>query len=116
MIVALNMMDQADSRGHRIDVKKLSQLLGAPVIPIVASRNHGTEELLQEIVTVAESKVQVRELRVEYGREVEEEITNLEKLISQSPLSLKYSPRWLAVKLLEEDEEIIEKFKGVKAG
>ena len=112
LIVALNMMDQADSRKLRIDVEQLSHLLGVPVVPMVASRDQGTEELLNAIVDMAESKVQVKELRVEYGREVEEEIAKLEERISRSDLSQRYSPRWLAVKLLEEDEEIIKKFQG----
>ncbi len=116
VIVALNMMDQADSRNYQIDVKKLSELLGIPVVPMVANRNRGTEELLTETVNRAESKVEVKELKVEYGREVEGEIAKLEKLVSQSELSLKYSPRWLAVKLLEGDEEVINKFKGVAVG
>lgn len=111
LIIALNMMDQADSRGYSIDVPHLSQLLGVPVVPMAANRNRGTAELIREIVNVAEKKTQVKGLRVEYGREVEEELANLEKLISQTKLSQSYSPRWLAVKLLEEDEEIIRKFR-----
>jgi small GTP-binding protein len=110
LILALNMMDQAESKGYVIDTPRLSQLLGVPVVPMVASRNRGIEQLLQEIIKVAEKKTPARELRIEYGREVEEEIANLERLISQTELSQSYSPRWLAVKLLEEDEEIIKKF------
>ena len=116
VIVALNMMDEADSRNYRIDVEGLSRLLGAPVVPMVANRNRGTMELFDEIIKVAENKAQVKGLKVEYGREVEEEISKLEKLISQSELSSKYSPRWLAVKLLERDEEIIKKFREVEHG
>ena len=111
LILALNMMDQAESRRYVIDVPRLSQLLGVPVVPMVASRNHGIEQLLQEIINVAERKTSARVLRIEYGREVEEEVANLERLISQTELSQSYSPRWLAVKLLEEDEEIIKKFR-----
>jgi len=111
LIIALNMMDQADARGYVIDVPHLSQLLGVPIVPMAANRNRGTEELLREIVKVAEKKTQVKGLRIEYGREMEEEIANLEKIISQTELSQDYSPRWLAVKLLEEDEEIIRKFR-----
>ncbi len=113
LVVALNMMDQASSRNYQIDVNRLSQLLGAPVVPMVASRGRGTEELLKEIVNVVENKVEVKGLRVEYGREIEEEISNLEGLIAQTELARKYPPRWLAIKLLEEDEEIIRKFKEV---
>lgn len=117
LIVALNMMDEADSRKYRIDVEELSRLLGAPVVPMVANRNQGTEELLKKVIKVAEKEVHVKGLVINYGREVEEEIASLEKLISQDgELSQKYSPRWLAVKLLERDEEITKKFKKVKVG
>ena len=110
-ILALNMMDQADLRGHGIDIPRLSHLLGIPVVPMSANRNRGTAELLREIVNVAKQKTQVKPLKIEYGREVEEEIANLEELISQTELSQSCSPRWLAVKLLEEDEDIAGKFK-----
>jgi small GTP-binding protein len=111
LIIALNMMDQVNSRGYAIDISRLSQLLGVPVVPMAANRNHGTEELIREIVNMAEKKTQAKRLRVEYGREVEKEIANLEELISQTDLSQSYYPRWLAVKLLEEDKEIIRKFR-----
>ena len=111
VIVALNMMDQADLRGHSINTPRLSHLLGIPVVPMSANRNRGTAELLRQIVNVAEKKTQAKPLKIEYGREVEEEIANLEKLVSQTELSQRYSPRWLAVKLLEEDEDIARKFK-----
>lgn len=116
LIIALNMMDMAESRKYRIDVNALSREIGAPVVPMVANRNRGTDELLKEIVKVSEKKTDVASIRIEYGREVENEIAKLEKLISQSPLSVDYSPRWLAVKLLEEDEEILKKFEDVKVG
>jgi ferrous iron transport protein B len=83
---------------------------------MVANRNRGTKELLEVVAEVAEGKIKMNHFKVEYGREVEEEIAKLEKLISQNPFSLDYSPRWLAIKLLEEDEEIIKKFEGVRVG
>jgi len=117
LIVALNMMDEAGSRKYRINVEELSRLLGAPVVPMVANRNEGTEELLGKIIKVAEKKIEVKGLVINYGQEAEEEIAKLEKLISQDgELSGKYPPRWLAVKLLEGDEDITKKFKEVKVG
>lgn len=112
VVIALNMMDQAESKGHVIDVVHLSQLLGVPVVPMAANRNRGTQELLMEIVRTVEKEVETKPLSMRYGREIEEEIAALEGLISQTELSQKYSPRWLAVKLLEEDEEIIKRFRG----
>ena len=117
VIVALNMMDEADSRKYRIDVEGLSHLLGAPVVPMVANRNRGTAELLEEVIRVAQREIEVKQLVINYGREVEEEIARLERVISpDGELSQKYSPRWLAVKLLEGDEEIVKKFKEMKVG
>lgn len=116
LVVALNMMDTARSLDYEINVEKLSNQLGAPVVPMVASRSQGTEELKQTIIDVISGKTKVKGLHLKYGVEVEEEVTKLEKIISKSPLAVDYSPRWLAVKLLEEDAEIIEKFKEVQVG
>ena len=117
VIVTLNMMDEADSRKYRIDVEGLSHLLGAPVVPMVANRNRGTTELLEEVIRVAQREMEEKQMVINYGREVEEEIARLERVISpDAELSQKYSPRWLAVKLLEGDEEIVKKFKEVKVG
>ena len=117
LIVALNMMDEADERGYRIDVEHLSYHLGAPVVPMVANRNRGTEELLEEIVNIVGTEsTSANCLKINYGREVEEEIEKLERMICQTALSQKYPPRWLAVKLLERDEEIIKRFKEVTVG
>jgi len=77
---------------------------------MVATRHQGTQELLETIVCVAEDKIQVKGLRLNYGREMEEEIAKLEEIIATDSRFQGYSPRWLAVKLLEEDEEIIKKF------
>jgi len=116
LIIALNMMDQAESRGYQIDVSQLSYLLGVPVVPMEASRNRGTQELLLEIVKMADSEAQIEGFRLDYGREVEEEIAKLEELISQDEeLSRRYSLRWLAIKLLEGDEEVVKRL-GMKQG
>ena len=111
LVIALNMLDVAEDRGHRIDVLELSRLLGAPVVPMVASRNRGTQELLQTIIDVAEDKVAAAGITIHYGHDVEPEIEKLEQHFSENPVASQYSPRWLAVKLLEEDEEITKKIQ-----
>jgi small GTP-binding protein len=113
LVIALNMMDVATSRGYEIDVAELSRLLGTPVIPMVAARNQGTRELLETIVDVAEGNIKISGISLQYGHDVEEEIAKLEKLVSDNSLAKRYSPRWLAVKLLEEDEVIISKIRHV---
>lgn len=117
LVVALNMMDEADSRGYRIDVERLSQLIRAPVVPMEANRNRGTQGLLDEIAKVTDKEIRIPELIVNYGREVEEEITKLESRISSAgDLARRYPPRWLAVKLLEKDQQIVEVLKAVEGG
>jgi len=116
LIIALNMMDEAESRRYKIDIEAISKEMGVSVVPMVANRNKGTDELMEEIVRIAERKTEASGVRIEYGREVENEISRLEEAISESPLASKYSPKWLAVKLIEGDEEIIKKFEEVKSG
>ena len=116
LIIALNMMDEAESRRYKIDIEAISQEMGVSVIPMVANRNKGTDELLEEIVKVAEGRTEASGVRIEYGREVENEISKLEEAISESPLASRYTPKWLAVKLLEGDEEVIKKFEEVRSG
>ena len=111
LVIALNMMDVAESRQYQIDVKELSHLLGTPVVPTVAAKNQGTLELLDTVVDVVEGCQKVSGIHLQYGRDVEAEITKLGKFISDNTLAKGYSPRWLAVKLLEEDEEIISKIR-----
>lgn len=111
LVIGLNMMDVAESRGYKIDIEKLSSLLGVPVVPLVAARNEGTQELLQTVFDVAEKTIAVDGIHLQYGRDVEAEIDKLEKIIVDKLPVDRYSPRWLAVKLLEEDEEIIGKIR-----
>ena len=87
--------------------------MGAPVIPMVAARREGTQELLRTIVDIAEGGEKLSGINLQYGRDVEKEIAKLEKLISETSIAKTYSPRWLAVKLLEEDKEIISKIRRV---
>jgi ferrous iron transport protein B len=114
IIIALNMMDGAESKGYKIDTEAMSRETGIPVVPMVANRNKGTDKLLDVITGIADEKINVRAVRIEYGNEVEKEITGLEKSIAQSQMAQQYSPRWLAIKLLEDDTEIVKLFEEVK--
>jgi small GTP-binding protein len=116
LVIALNMMDVAESRGYRIDVPELSRLLGTPVVPMVAARGRGTEDLLQTVVGVTDGEVPVNGVNIQYGQDVEAEISKLERLMNGSAVTAGYSPRWLAVKLLEDDREIIEKVRQATSG
>ncbi len=113
VVIALNMMDVAESRGYRIDVAGLSRLLGAPAVPMVAARNQGTQELLATVLDVADGNLPAAGMTLPYGHDVEAEIVKLEKALAARPETTPYPPRWLAVKLLEDDKEITKKVRQV---
>ncbi len=107
VVIALNMYDELQARQVEIDVTRLSQLLGVPVVPTAATRNQGMKELLDRVLEAAGEKRPVP-LKLNYGKELENELATLEEEIRSIPgLAEKYSPRWLAVKLLEEDGEVL---------
>jgi ferrous iron transport protein B len=108
MVLALNMSDVARARGIEIDRKVLSEALGVPVVPTIGHKGQGIGELLDAAVTVASNGHHPAPLKVEYGRDLEPELAAIQELVEKQEDSLmaKYAPRWLAVKLLEKDEDI----------
>ena len=114
VVIALNMYDIAEEKGYRIDVEKLSEQLGVPIVPTVAIRKQGMEELKDVILQTAERKV-VRKTKITYPKEIEAAINSITQIIQKDErLTRKYPVRWLAIRLLEGDEEVLEKIKGSK--
>lgn len=104
VIIALNQIDLARAKGLKIDVQKLSKILGVPVIPTVATRGLGIQQLVEEAIKPAEGGVNARPKEVHYGKEVEERVEKLTILLDKTELS--YPARFVAIKLLEGDKEI----------
>ena len=104
MIIALNQMDIAKSKGIRVDAGKLEKLLGMPVIPTVAVKGIGIFELLEKAVEIIGNGKKAEPLEVRYGEEVELRIIKITKMLKN--MQFWYPPRYVAVKLLEGDEEI----------
>lgn len=110
LVVALNMMDIAQSRDYQINVDSLARELGATVVPMVAKNKESNKGLLQAIVDAFEGRTEIEKVKPFYGNELEEHIKELETLIAQDEeLSQRFPPRWLAIKLLEEDREVLQK-------
>jgi len=104
MIIALNQMDIAKKKGIEIDTEKLEKLLGIPVIPTVAIKGIGIFQLLEKAVEIIEKGPMTKRVEVKYGEEVEEGIAKVTKMVEG--LQFWYPPRYVAIKLLEGDEEI----------
>lgn len=108
VVMALNMMDVANSLGYEINVEKLSKTLGIPIVPMSAAKKQGLKELIDAISQVSKNPKLSSPIQVDYGEALESKILDtMNNLTSQESLS-KYNPRWLALKILEEDPEIME--------
>ncbi|HIP63579.1 MAG TPA: GTP-binding protein [Archaeoglobus profundus] len=105
MVVALNKMDLAKSKGYKIDVKKLSKELGLPVIPMIAVKNKGIEELKEAIYYAAKQKFKTH---LRYNDEIEKVIEAVERKVVDNKILPNYPPRFVAIKLLEGDEEFLK--------
>ncbi len=103
MIMALNQMDVAKEKGITINIPQLQKSLGIPIIPAIATGGTGLGKLLDKAVKIARGK-KTKPAKMRYGREIEEKISKVTKLVEKIPI--KYPPRWVAIKLLEGDEEI----------
>ncbi len=104
LIVCLNQADVAKKKGIVINKEKLEAALGVPVVLSVATRGEGIYELIKTATEIAAQKPRGKELR--YSRDVEARIGELSRLIDDEKLGLGYPSRWVAIKLLEGDEEI----------
>ncbi|MBI5670916.1 MAG: ferrous iron transport protein B [Chloroflexi bacterium] len=108
LVLALNMSDVAESRAIRIDRQTLSERLGGvPVIPMVGSRAIGLDALKAAMMRAATDHAAIPPLCLDLGAPVEQEIAGLLPLIERE--ATPYPPRWLAIKLLEADEDLLSK-------
>ncbi len=106
LVIALNMMDVAQQQGMKIDAKALAEGLNIPVIPIVASKNQGLDELVATIEQEYSQPLGSRELKhIEYGSEILKVINHVEQLLDDS-ITAPYPKHWTAMKLLEGDTQI----------
>lgn len=108
VIVALNMMDVAAQRGITIDTMKLGKLLGVPVVATVARRGEGKAELLQVAERIVGNGVRPRSLSISYGEDIDLALLEMEEAIRRAGLLTdRYRARWVALKYMETDEQIL---------
>lgn len=108
--IALNMVDAAEKRGITIDDKKLSELMGVPVVPTIARTGKGKQEVLAEVAKLAENEKGQRNFSISYGDDLDNALIEMEKTIQQNNFLTGFYPaRWIGIKYLENDELIIEK-------
>jgi ferrous iron transport protein B len=104
MVFVLNMMDDAEKNGMKLDVAALAKLLGAPVIPTVGNREEGIQALKEAILKAAAAEAPRPALAaVNYGPDLEGQLTRIQTEIARDEeLAQAFPTRWLAVQLLEK--------------
>ena len=83
VVIALNMIDEAEKRGIKIDVDSLQRQLGVPIVPMIASRQKGIDDLKSKI-SEAVKKNAAEPVKITYGREIDEVVASLAQIIKQS--------------------------------
>lgn len=114
VVLALNMADAAEKMGLKIDDKILMRKLGVPVVRTVGNRNLGIDDLLKTVTDTAMSN-KTKTLILEYGPEIEGKIKEITDALAAHS-AIKYPTRWLAVKLLENDQDVIKAVKLIPGG
>ena len=115
MVVALNMMDELTGNGGTVDVNRMESMLGVPVVPISAAKNHGVEELVRHAVHIA--KYQEKPLRqdfcspADHGGAVHRALHAVSHLIEDHAERAGLPTRFAASKLIEGDERVLEQLE-----
>lgn len=113
VVIALNMYDDFQKHGDTLDYRHLGRLLGMPIVPTVGSRGKGLVKLFDKVISVYEDRSpDSRPVRVNLGKTLEAGIQKIEELILEhEELCVEIPPRYLAIKLLEQDKEYTKLIK-----
>ncbi|PLX01367.1 MAG: ferrous iron transport protein B [Marinilabiliales bacterium] len=113
VIIALNMWDEFKLKGDKFDYETLGKMIGMPMVPLVASKGTGLNEIFDKIITAFEDKEPIiRHIHINYGRRIEMAIKSIQEKINipgNEVVTSKIAPRFLAIKLLEQDEKETER-------
>jgi len=106
VVIALNMYDELEKKGVTFDYEGLGKMMGIPIIPTVASKGKGVDELFEKLIDVYEDRdPSVRHIHINYGPLIEEAIKKIQDVIWKNPeITDKLSSRYVAIKLLETDK------------
>mgnify|MGYP001496559323 CR=1 FL=1 len=109
VVLTLNMMDEAKKQGLRINRKRLASLLNCPVVETIARSGQGKQELMQQALDHAKKRGGTwAPLKISYGADLDQALNIMEEKIEAANfMTNRYPARWVALKYLEADEEII---------
>lgn len=113
VVIALNMYDELEARGAKLDYEILGRMIGIPIIPTVASKGRGIYKLFEKLIDVYEDKDPiVRHIHINYGSGIEGAISRIQPLIRENKqVTDKFSSRYLSIKLLEHDKTTLRQIE-----
>lgn len=115
-LFVLNMADVAEAKGIKINEKKLSQLLGLPVVFTIGNKNKGIDTLVEAAIEEVSRFSEGKESRdIRYGLEIEGCISKVETEILESEINIDGVLRWNAIKILEDDKIVKKKFQDLSS-
>ena len=108
MVIALNMYDELSATGAEVDYKTLGEMIGVPIVPTVSRTGKGVGELFDTVIRVYEGREKaVRHVHVNLGDEIERGVRAIkDRIKSAGDVEPHFSPRYLAIKFLENDKEV----------
>ena len=109
MVVALNMYDELEQSGAKLDYERLGRMIGVPMVPVVARNGKGLDDLLDEVILTFENEnPKVRHIHIKYSSSIESEACSLATLMKQHAEELPkcFPPRYWSVKMLEKDSSV----------
>ena len=108
VVVCVNLLDEASKKGISIDLEKLEQKLGVPVVGVIARRKKTLKNLTQKIEQICKKQIKPEAKSTKYAENVENAIQKLQKEVNQKIQNEKLS-RWISIKILEDNSKIINK-------
>ena len=110
MVCALNMYDEFERRGDHVEIDTLSNLFGMPMVPTSFKSGMGVKDLFRTVIQVYEGTNKAsRHFHINYGHEIEDGIAHIQKYLkADEHITQHYSTRYLALKLLEHDSQVLD--------
>lgn len=110
VVICVNLLDEAKRKGINVDLTKLSLLLGVPTVGTSATTGYGLKELMDIVYNLTNNEVPINPIKIKYDKVLEDSISLIEPevKIALKNIASKINPRWISLKLLENDPSLIQ--------
>lgn len=110
VVIALNMIDEAEKRDIKFDIEGLSKKLGVPIVPTIAARGKGIDNIIKAAIDIMNTNMAPKN-PLQYNEAVEHHVEHIEKILEGCELP--YPAKWVALKIVEGDGEILKELKKI---